>query len=50
MNYEEAFQESLEHPEVFWGQAAEDIHWDRKWDRVLDQSRLPFVKWFPARG
>ena len=30
MNYEEAFQESLEHPEVFWGQAAEDIHWGQE--------------------
>ena len=48
MKYDEAFQESLENPESFWGRAAEGIHWDKQWDRVLDQSNSPFVKWFPG--
>jgi propionyl-CoA synthetase len=48
MKYEDAFRESLENPEAFWGRAAEEIDWDRKWDRVLDKSGLPFVKWFPG--
>ncbi len=48
MKYEEAFRESLEHPDAFWGQAAEGIDWDQKWQSVLDQSGLPFVKWFPG--
>lgn len=48
MIYEEAFQESIEHPESFWGKAAEEIVWDRKWDRVLDDSKAPFYKWFPG--
>lgn len=48
MTYEEAFGASLENPEGFWGQAAEKIDWDKRWDRVLDQSNLPFVKWFPG--
>ena len=26
--------------------AAEDIHWDRRWDRVLDDSRPPYYRWF----
>jgi propionyl-CoA synthetase len=46
MKYAEVYRESLENPESFWGRAAEEIDWDKKWDSVLDQSRLPFVKWF----
>jgi propionyl-CoA synthetase len=37
---------SLRDPEGFWGVAAEAIHWDRKWDKVLDDSRAPFYRWF----
>ncbi len=46
MKYEEAFKESLENPEAFWGRAAEEIVWDRKWDKVLDDSNPPFYRWF----
>ncbi len=46
MNYLEAYEESLESPETFWGRAAGDISWDKKWDQALDASRLPFVQWF----
>jgi propionyl-CoA synthetase len=48
MKYAEAFRESLENPETFWGHAAENIAWNRKWDNVLDQSNSPFIKWFPG--
>jgi propionyl-CoA synthetase len=48
MKYEDAFRESLDNPEAFWGRAAEEIDWDKKWDRVLDQSNSPFFKWFPG--
>ena len=37
---------SLERPDEFWGEAAEALHWDRRWDRVLDDSRPPFYRWF----
>ena len=34
-------------PEAFWGDiAARELHWFRKWDRVLDASDAPFYKWF----
>jgi propionyl-CoA synthetase len=46
MIYQEAFQESIENPESFWGKAAEEIVWEKKWDRVLDDSKSPFTKWF----
>src|SRR5256885_14222855 len=32
-------------PAGFWARAAEDIHWDRRWDRVFDDSRPPFYRW-----
>ncbi|MGH9712082.1 MAG: propionyl-CoA synthetase [Candidatus Acidiferrales bacterium] len=41
-----AFDRSIQDPEAFWGDAAAAIHWYKKWDRVLDQSRAPFYRWF----
>ena len=32
----------------FWAEAAEDLHWTRRWDRVFDDSGAPFVEWFPG--
>jgi acetyl-CoA synthetase len=32
--------------EGFWAEQAEALHWDRKWDQVLDWSNPPFAKWF----
>ena len=37
--YEEAFRRSLDDREAFWGEAAEALHWNRKWDRVYDGRR-----------
>jgi propionyl-CoA synthetase len=44
--YEEVYRQSLEQPERFWATAAEAIHWERRWDRVFDDSRPPFSRWF----
>jgi len=44
--YEEIFQRSVTNPEAFWGEAAENISWHKKWDRVLDDSKKPFYRWF----
>jgi len=33
-------------PEAFWASIAEELHWFRKWDQVLDWSNPPFAKWF----
>jgi propionyl-CoA synthetase len=35
-------------PEAFWAEAAEAVHWYRRWDAVLDSSRAPFYRWFPG--
>jgi propionyl-CoA synthetase len=44
--YEQIYQRSMREPEKFWAEAAEDIYWDRHWDRVFDDSRKPFYRWF----
>src|SRR4026207_923043 len=46
--YRELYQQSIESPDEFWAHAAEDISWIKRWDRVSDQSRPPFVRWFPG--
>jgi propionyl-CoA synthetase len=44
--YNRIHARSLADPEGFWGQAAEEISWHRRWDRVLDASHPPFYRWF----
>jgi propionyl-CoA synthetase len=44
--YEEAYSKSINDPEGFWGEVAEDIDWIKKWDKVLDDSNKPFYRWF----
>ena len=44
--YDEAHTRSLEDPAGFWGEIAEDCHWYKKWDKVLDDSNKPFFRWF----
>ena len=46
--YDDIYARSLADPEAFWAEAAEEIHWERRWDRVLDDSRAPFYRWFPG--
>ena len=46
MSYQESYRRSLEDPEGFWGEAAQALHWDRPWDKVLDDSNKPFYRWF----
>jgi propionyl-CoA synthetase len=44
--YEQTYQAWLENPQAFWAEIAEDIHWFKKWEQVLDDSRPPFYRWF----
>jgi propionyl-CoA synthetase len=46
MNYKDTYQMSMQDPEGFWGKAAEELIWDKKWDKVLDDSNIPFYRWF----
>ena len=45
-SYHALHARSLHDPEDFWAEAAEGLHWDRRWTRVLDDSRAPFYRWF----
>ena len=47
-NYNELYQQSINDPETFWGEAAEGLHWIKKWDRVLDMQAKPVPRWFPG--
>ena len=44
--YDHVYQQSMRDPEGFWAAAAEDIYWERRWDKVFDDSRKPFYRWF----
>ncbi|HET7899116.1 MAG TPA: acetate--CoA ligase, partial [Flavisolibacter sp.] len=45
--YKEAYDQSVNRPEEFWGQVAENFQWRKKWDKVLEWNfREPNVKWF----
>jgi acetyl-CoA synthetase len=44
-DYERIYRESVDHPEQFWARVANELHWFKKWDRVLDWD-VPWAKWF----
>ncbi|MEA3276903.1 MAG: propionyl-CoA synthetase [Pseudomonadota bacterium] len=46
MRYREVYRYSMQDPEGFWKEAARAVHWDRPWDKVLDDSDPPFYRWF----
>jgi len=39
-------QKAESDPEAFWEEAAEELEWAKKWEKVLDDSKKPFYKWF----
>jgi acetyl-CoA synthetase len=43
--YDRIYQRSIDDPEAFWGEAAGELEWFGKWDKVLDGSG-PHAKWF----
>ena len=40
------YAESVKDIPAFWESQAEGLDWYKKWDRVLDDSRAPFYRWF----
>jgi acetyl-CoA synthetase len=44
-DYDRIYRESVEQPEKFWGRIAEELHWFKKWDKVLEWNH-PWAKWF----
>jgi acetyl-CoA synthetase len=46
--YEEMYKRSVEDPESFWADAADEfLYWHKKWDKVLDwEFDTPRIEWF----
>lgn len=46
--YSDTYLRSIDEPEEFWGEIAAPpmIHWDKPFEKVLDNSNPPFTKWF----
>ena len=45
--YIHEYQKSVSNPEAFWAEIAENFHWRKKWDKVLEWNfEGPDVKWF----
>ncbi len=45
--YHETYKKSVENPEEFWGNVAENFLWRKKWDKVLEWNfKEPKVEWF----
>lgn len=43
--YKRMHKESIEQPDTFWAKEANDLKWQKKWDKVLDW-KAPNAKWF----
>ena len=44
--YDEVYRLAQNNPEEFWGAAANQLHWDRSWQQIRDDSNPPFYRWF----
>ena len=44
--YSEVYARWRAEPEAFWAEAAEAVHWYRRWDTLLDDSHAPLYRWF----
>jgi len=45
-HYDDVYARSINDPTGFWAEAAEEIHWYKKWKKILDDSNKPFYRWF----
>ncbi|PYX45913.1 MAG: acetate--CoA ligase [Acidobacteria bacterium] len=43
--YERLYKESVDDPDKFWSRIAGELHWFKKWDKVLEWN-CPWAKWF----
>ena len=45
--YREVYKKSIENPEAFWAEIAENFTWRKKWDKVLNWNFTePKIEWF----
>lgn len=45
-DWEKLNKEASADYEKFWADRAEELHWFKKWNKVIDDSKKPFYKWF----
>ncbi|WP_280522145.1 propionyl-CoA synthetase [Neptunomonas qingdaonensis] len=46
MSYQAEYNKSIETPELFWGEKAEDIHWYKKPQKILSEDENGISRWF----
>ena len=44
--YMDAYEKSITDPAGFWEEHAQECHWYKKWEKVLNDSKKPFYQWF----
>ncbi|HMU44734.1 MAG TPA: acetate--CoA ligase [Chitinophagaceae bacterium] len=45
--YKEVYKHSIDNPEAYWSEVAENFIWRKKWDKVLNWNfKEPHVEWF----
>ena len=46
-DYEAEYRKSIENPEAFWAEIADDFKWRKKWSKILEWDfKKPEIKWF----
>jgi len=46
-DYEDKYKKSIDDPDNFWANIAENFQWRKKWDKVLDWNfKEPKIEWF----
>jgi acetyl-CoA synthetase len=46
LNDPEVYERAARDPQAWWVEQAEQLHWFKPWETVLDDSNPPFCKWF----
>ena len=44
--YQDIYQKSIQDPESFWSEVANDVFWYKKPSKILNSDNPPFYKWF----
>ena len=45
-SFSKIYSNSINNPEEFWGNVAEDIFWFKKPKKILNKSNPPFYRWY----
>ncbi len=46
LTFKEIYDSSIKNPEEFWKNISEDVFWFKKPNKILNNSKPPFYKWF----